>query len=230
MSTARNSALVLAIALIAAPPSVPANGRIMVSEGNTSLIRGDESLRGTRGTPIASGDVLVTGNSSDLQLWMQDDAMLVLGADSRLRLRGETPETRKSAYALEGGAVRMITGAYQPTMHTQMGEVVAFGTDFSTVICTNQCGGNAPGLYVKVDKGEVGASNAHGSVRTGPGQFIFVANADTAPVLINPPEADLPILLARLDFNLDLVDLNLEVVVLPTSPDLPVDPSPSTPP
>lgn len=48
--------------------------------------------------------------------------------------------------------------------------------------------------------------------------------------MIDEPPGDLPLLFARLNFDLEHIHLDLEVVVLPTIPDRPVDPSLSTPP
>jgi hypothetical protein len=202
----------------------------MLSEGVTTVTRGEEALRGERGVSLLAGDRLGTGANSDLQIWMQDDTVFVLGPQSSMQLQQASASAGNPGYNLSSGAMRMVTGASRPTVHTEMAKISTIGTDFTAAICTDQCGNNPPGLYVKVDVGEVGARNAHGSVQTGPGPFIYVADADTAPRLVSPPEGDLPILMARLRFDIELVGVDLEVVVLPVAPDLPIDPSPSNAP
>jgi hypothetical protein len=230
MSRHPSPQLIFAALLLAAPMLASAGGRIMLSQGETTLTRGEEALRGERGASLLAGDRLSTGAHSDLQIWMQDDTVFVLGPQSNMQLQQASAGAANPAYDLSSGAMRMVTGASRPTVRTEMAEISTIGTDFTAVICTNQCGDNPPGLYVKVDAGEVGARNAHGSVQTGPGPFIYVADADTAPRLVSPPQGDLPILMARLRFDIELVGADLEVVVLPAAPDLPIDPSPSTAP
>jgi hypothetical protein len=231
MSRHRSPQLIFAAILIAAPLAASAGGRIMLSQGETTLTRGEEALRSERGVSLLAGDRLSTGANSEPQIWMQDDTVFVLGPQSSMQLQNQSSAgSANPGFALSTGAMRMVTGASRPTVHTAMAKISTIGTDFTAAICTDQCGNNPPGLYVKVDTGEVGARNAHGSVQTGPGLFIFVADAGTAPRLIPPPEGDLPILMARLRFDIEFVGVDLEVVVLPVAPDLPIDPSPSNAP
>lgn len=213
------------------PAAAMADGRISLTHGSVTLAHADQVVRAERGARFAPGDRVSTADNGGMQLWLEDDSVIVLGESTHLQFDAYRPDAKTLELSSSGGALRMVPGAFQPTLQTGLASVTALGTDFTVVLCAGQCGSSPSGLYIKIDAGRVRAQNAAGVVEGGAGDFIFVADASTAPRLAEMPTAgELPILMASLDLDLEQLNLDIEVVVLPTLPDLPVDPSPSTPP
>lgn len=218
-------------ALMLLPAAAMADGRVSITRGNTTLAHAGQVSTAERGAQFTVGDRVSTAGNGGMQLWLEDDSVIVLGESTHLQFDAYRPDAKTLELSSSGGALRMVSGTFQPTVQTGIAAVTAMGTDFTVVLCAGQCGRSPSGLYVKVDAGRVRAQNAAGTVEAGAGEFIFVAAASTAPRLAEPPSTgELPILMASLDIDLELLNLDIELVVLPTLPDLPVDPSPSNAP
>lgn len=69
----------------ASPLSSPA-GRVQVSSGSASVIRGNETIPARVGLPLLESDMLRTGADGRLGVTFKDDTRVSLGPDSALRV------------------------------------------------------------------------------------------------------------------------------------------------
>lgn len=154
---------------------------------------------------VREGDVLSTQQESYARLRFVDGAEVVLRPNSRLavseyRFQEEAPAEDKSSLALLKGGLRSVTGAVgkrnpeRVEVKTPVASIGIRGTHFGTLLCAEDCdsiptpSGSplADGLYVDVADGTINVSNSTGSQLLGAGQFGFVANFASPPVIVPP--------------------------------------------
>jgi len=157
---------------------------------------------------VQQGDTLITDANTFARVKFVDSAEIVLRPDSQLVVKtylynAGKPQDGKVFINLVKGGLRALTGRIGQSNH----EAVSFqtptatigirGTDFGALVCQDDCAGmstangRAPenGMYVDVAQGAVVVSNAGGQGVYQAGQFCYVANANTKPILILPSEA-----------------------------------------
>lgn len=195
----------IAAAGLAVAASKPDGGRILKAEGGVTVERGGTTLNAEKGTVLNQGDTVRTsGDGSKAQWWMQDDSLFVLPTNSTLHIdeyavpHNNDQSSGRSFMSLLKGGMRTVTGfiarnnpsGYKIT--TPVATMGVRGTDFSAVLCQDDCkqrlqgpamrkmklrhffgmphlvkvagGGQtiANGLYIKVDKGTVSMCNSGG--------------------------------------------------------------------
>ncbi|MDX1609430.1 MAG: FecR domain-containing protein [Halofilum sp. (in: g-proteobacteria)] len=183
----------------AAPPQ-PVVGRVLeVAGAVTATDAGGDSRALRSGDTVRRGDRLASAPDASAELEFEDGERLTLRPDSRVRVREwSLPETGPGRRVVEllAGGLRAVTGAignrggddYRTI--TPTATLGVRGTDYALRLCEpGECrasgGGEVPaGLYLGVADGEVELLNAGGDVRFASGAYGYVADADTAPVMV----------------------------------------------
>jgi len=160
---------------------------------------------------VQVGDVLTTEQETYARLKFTDGGEVVLRPGSSLKVdtyvfNEAKPEEGRSMFSLLKGGLRAVTGLIGKTNKENVGYATPTatigirGTNFGALFCQNDCGGiptvsgQSPsnGLYVDVSQGAVIVSNPGGAQVFQSGQFGFVANLQTPPVVV-PPNQGVPV-------------------------------------
>jgi len=160
---------------------------------------------------IQQGDTLITEANTYTRVKFLDNAEIVLRPASQLVVKNylydaDKPEQDNIAMTLVKGGLRAVTGLVGKRNHdavsfeTPTATIGIRGTNFGALFCQNDCGGvpttngNVPsnGLYVDVTQGAVIVANNAGQQIFQSGQFGFIANLNTPPMVI-PPAQGVPV-------------------------------------
>lgn len=160
---------------------------------------------------IQQGDTLITEANTYTRVKFLDNAEIVLRPGSQLVVKrylydADKPEQDNVALSLVKGGLRAVTGLVGKRNHdavsfdTPTATIGIRGTNFGALFCENNCGGvptpngSTPqnGLYVDVSQGAVVLVNNAGQQILQTGQFGFVANLNTPPMVI-PPAQGVPV-------------------------------------
>lgn len=152
---------------------------------------------------VLQGDTLVTQSNTYARVKFMDDGEIVLRPGSEMVVKSylydaDKPERNNVAIGLVKGGLRAVTGLIGKRNHdavsfdTPTATIGIRGTHFGALFCQNDCGsvptknGSAPvnGLYVDVAQGAVVVSNPAGAQVYQAGQFGYVANLNTAPLVV----------------------------------------------
>jgi len=199
------------LALVAAPAAAQtAAGRVLMTAGETSVVREGKVLPLAFGSPIEARDTLQTGPRSNLQVRLTDETVLSLREQSQLRIEdyrfgGKGDEAADSVvFRLVKGAFRTVTGLIGRRDHsryavqTPSGTIGIRGTMYAASVCDKNCinpdGTLArDGLYGMVigqshGTNKLALTNKSGETILRQGQVFFVANDSAAPeLLLEPP-------------------------------------------
>ncbi|MFM0504736.1 FecR family protein [Paraburkholderia caffeinilytica] len=173
------------------------------ADGSTALL----AVRSS----IVQGDTLVTEANTYTRVKFVDNGEMVVRPSSQVVVKNyvydvDHPEKDHVAIWLVNGGLRSVTGLIGKRNHdavsfeTPTGIIGVRGTNFGALFCQSDCGsvptpnGNMPqnGLYVDVSQGAIVLSNPAGQQVYQTGQFGFVANLNTPPVVI-PPTQGVPV-------------------------------------
>ena len=160
------------------------------------------------GSEVNLGDTLITEARTYARVKFADQGDVTLRPDTQLKVERYAfnqakPDEDSAVLGLFKGALRSLTGligkrgnkdAYR--MNTATATIGIRGTHFGALLCQNDCGGvpttsGTPppnGLHVDVTNGAIVMSNGAGSVLINTGQFGFVANSGTLPVIVPPQQ------------------------------------------
>ncbi|MFT3805170.1 MAG: FecR family protein [Burkholderiaceae bacterium] len=178
-------------------------GAVVASSGDTRLVRGGSIATPLRqGTVVYSGDRLVTGPRSRLELRFADDARIAIGPSSEFRVDEYyfEPAQQRSFFTLARGVIRQVSGAIGKRNHddyrltTPTGVLAIRGTEF--IAKERQCpkagcaeADEYPGLSVTVLEGRVVVANAAGNAEVPAGSAVRLDDASTPPVFTAGPRA-----------------------------------------
>ncbi|CAE6734252.1 hypothetical protein R69927_02277 [Paraburkholderia domus] len=173
------------------------------ADGSTALLAVKSS--------VLQGDTLVTEVNTYTRVKFVDNGEMVVRPSSQVVIKSyvydvDHPEMDNVAIRLVNGGLRSVTGLIGKRNHdavsfeTPTGAIGVRGTNFGALFCQNDCGsvptpsGNTPqnGLYVDVSQGAVVLSNPAGQQVYQTGQFGYVANLNTPPMVI-PPAQGVPV-------------------------------------
>ena len=202
MKTLKTSLLLTALLTLGAAAHAEVVGRVLMSAGDTSVIRDSRELRVTVGTPIEDKDTLKTGPTSNMQVRFTDESIVSLRDQSLLKIdeykfTGKPDGMEKAFFNLLKGGFRTVTGLIGRVNKTNYGVKTATatigirGTHFALLNCAaGSCGAAAKdGVYGGVSGGTIAATNKTGEYQFGSGDYFHVASQDTAAKkLIGPPE------------------------------------------
>lgn len=183
--------------LAAAQPAAPDDAaEVLVSEGDTTLVRGRSLSTPVRpDVPIRSGDRIRTGEDGRVQLRFADGALISIQPRSEFHVEDWAygGGRERSLLGLTRGALRAVSGRIGKRspddwrLTTPTATIGIRGTAFSvaeTVCPSAGCPtGTDPGLVVAVTEGRVVVANAAGSVEVPAGATLRVRDATTRPAL-----------------------------------------------
>jgi hypothetical protein len=207
----RCAASLLGFALAVAPAAF-AQGAAAASVGIVTHLSGMLLVKrggATRALSVKSdiqeGDTLITQADTYARLKFNDNGEVVMRPDSQLDVahysyQASEPQRDNVLLALIKGGMRSVTGLLGQrnkerfSVRTPTATIGIRGTHFGALFCQNDCGAiktpsgapPADGLHVDVASGAISLTNTGGTQIVNAGQFAYVRDSVTAPV-IQPP-------------------------------------------
>ncbi len=168
-----------------------AAGRIDLVDGNVSVTTAAGQVRSpAKGERIEAGDAITTGRGGEIQVHMDDNALIALRSNSFLKVeayKADGGADDSAVFRLLRGSLRSITGwigknnPQRYALYTPTATVGIRGTDHETMVVEN---GADAGTYDKVNTGETELLTPRGKVGVTPGKAGFAAKAGQAPVVL----------------------------------------------
>jgi len=199
----------LAIGLAFSPVAQAATaGQITHLSGTLSAKRidGTSKLLAVK-SEVAEGDTLSTEADTYARVKFADGGEVVLRPGTQLKIESYAynaakPEGDNVLLSMLKGGLRAVTGLIgkrsreKIKFSTDTATIGIRGTHFGALLCQNDCGdvpttrGVPPpnGLHVDVTNGTISMSNPAGTVEVGAGQFGFVPDRNTPPVIVPPQD------------------------------------------
>ena len=205
----------LAVLLLAAGGSMSEAARAADPVGQITHLSGTLTAKHADGSSkiisvksqVKEGDTLSTERDTYARIKFADGAEVVLRPGSQLKVAAYSfdkarPEKDNVFLSMLKGGLRAVTGLVGKRNRNAVsfGTVTATigirGTHFGALICQNDCGGiptvsgKAPqnGLHLDVADGAIVVRNGAGQQVISAGEFGFVQNANTAPVIVPPSQ------------------------------------------
>jgi hypothetical protein len=153
---------------------------------------------------VAEGETLITEQATYARVKFADDGELVLRPSTQLKIESyryanAQPEKDNVLLSLLKGGLRSVTGLIgkrsrdNVKFSTSTSTIGIRGTHFGMLLCQNDCasiptpsGTPENGLHVDVVDGAITLTNKAGQQVLTAGQFGFVRDANTAPVIVPP--------------------------------------------
>jgi hypothetical protein len=179
-------------------------GEVAYIAGTLSAQKPDGSIKIlSRKSEVEVGDVLSTEKDSYAQINFPDKSQATLRPNSRLKIESyqfseKEPKKDNLLFSLLKGGLRTLTGligkrgdqdAYR--LQTKTATIGIRGSSGDTLECSEGCAGVTessdklpPGVYHSTYTGAYVMSNEKGSQLIGEGQFGFVHDANTPPVIL----------------------------------------------
>lgn len=195
-------------ALLAPEAAYALSGQITHLSGAVVARRADGGSRVLSiRSDVNEGDIVLTADSSYARIKWADGGEIVLRPGTQLKIDAYkyeegSPQNDNIALSLIKGGLRSVTGllgrrnpgAFR--VATPNATIGIRGTHFGVIFCNSDCagvtgpGGGPPpnGLHVDVASGTIVLSNAGGSREYRVGEFGFVQNSTTPPVVIPPSQ------------------------------------------
>jgi hypothetical protein len=189
--------LIAASLLFIANDAPAATAVITNMNGAVSVHKPDGSLKLlSQKSEVDTGDVISTEKNSFARLKFTDGGEITIRPESVLTIDAysfeETkPEQDSFIFGLIKGGFRTITGligkrgnrdAYRANSTTAT--IGIRGTDYGSLLCQANCGKLPDGQYIDVKQGKINVSNKAGSLDVDVGQYAYVKDAETTPVLL----------------------------------------------
>lgn len=150
-------------------------GKVLMSLGDVKVTRDGKSIPLKKGDAVQSGDIIITGPTSNAQVRMSDGAIMAIRSQTEFKINeysfnGKADGSEKASLSLLKGGVRAVTGVIgrENKDNLKVDAVVATigirGTGFNIVYCQGNCS-NADktpakdGLYAGVFEGKVTVAN-----------------------------------------------------------------------
>ena len=171
-------------------------GRFQFVNGDVKVVAANGKERSvSKGSEVSEGESVVTSPSASAQIKMEDDGLIVVRPDTKLRITtflysGKTDGSERSFISLFKGGFRAITGAIGRVnkdnykIETPTATIGIRGTDHEATFIPNPLPGQVaiaePGTYDKVNSGAAVLSTANGMIVIKPDQAGFVPNIGNA--------------------------------------------------
>jgi FecR protein len=206
MRTTLFNTLLLTFFLYAGGSAWGAAGEVTHLSGTLSVKKADgaSKLLSIK-SQVQEGDLIATEADTYARIKFVDGGEVVLRPNTQLKVESyafakDNPKGDNVVLNMLKGGLRAVTGligkrsqdkvAYQ----TPTATIGIRGTHHGQLHCDNDCGGiptvtggpPANGLHVDVTDGSISLSNAAGQQIVNIGQFAYVANNTTAPVIVPP--------------------------------------------
>ncbi|MGH8745428.1 MAG: FecR family protein, partial [Burkholderiales bacterium] len=116
---------IIALLVSGAACAEPA-GRVLLSVGEVSALRGGAAVALARGDTVESGDRIRTGPNSDAQIRFTDTSIVALRSNTdfgveRYHFSGKADGSENALFALLKGVMRTITGLIGRLRHDRYG-------------------------------------------------------------------------------------------------------------
>jgi len=197
--------LALALSATAAAQGAAPVGTVTHLSGTLLVKRADGTRMLSVKSDIYEGDALITQADTYARLKFNDDGEVVMRPDSNMTVNSyafhpDEPQRDNALLALVKGGMRSVTGLLghrnkeKFSVQTPTATIGIRGTHFGALLCQGDCGAirtptGAPppdGLHVDVAQGAISLTNGAGVQVVNAGQFAYVRDAVTPPV-IQPP-------------------------------------------
>jgi len=183
-------------------------GQVTHLSGTLSAKRADGSVKLISvKSQIQEGDTLSTEQDTYARVKFSDGGEVVLRPGTQLKVAAYSfdqakPQSDNIVLSMLKGGLRAVTGLVGRRNHdavnftTTTATIGIRGTHFGALLCQNDCGGvptvtgkpPANGLHVDVTDGVIVLKNAGGQQAFSAGQFGYVANPNTPPVIVPPQQ------------------------------------------
>jgi hypothetical protein len=198
------AALVLMFPVVAAQAGQA--GEVTHSSGVLSVKRADGStgILGAK-SGVLEGDTLTTEQGAYARLKFVDGAEVVLRPGTQIKVESyqfdnAKPQSDNMLLSMFKGGLRAVTGILgkrsqnRVAFQTETATIGIRGTTHNQQLCQGDCGGLtngagqplADGLHVEVVDGAIVVTNRGGQQLFGLGQFGFVKDANSAPIVVPP--------------------------------------------
>jgi hypothetical protein len=211
--TRTSRAVALASGLLAA--CLPFAALAVTQVGEVTHLSGLLSVKRVDGTAkvlsvksaIEEGDLLSTERDTYARLKFKDGGEVVLRPTTQMKIEAyafneRKPESDNIVLNLLKGGLRAVTGLVgkrnrdNVSFKSPTATIGIRGTHFGILFCNGDCASvptttGAPppdGLHLDVASGAVAVINPAGQTLLNSGQFGYVANAQTAPVIVPPQQ------------------------------------------
>lgn len=145
---------------------------------------------------VEQGDILVTGKKTHARIRFLDNAEMTLRPNSQMKIskfyfEQTAPQKDAAFFDLVKGGARSVVGligrrgsqnSYR--MVTENATAGVRGTIYDCRVCKGDCGSLPDGTYFFVVEGTIAVSNEAGSQDVGAGQYAYVRNTATPPVIL----------------------------------------------
>lgn len=192
-------AVVAFLLALASNSAMAAAGKVVYARGDVQIERAGKTLPLAKGSEIESGDTIVTGKNGRVQLLMADGDRMALNTSSRFRVdefkapeSADKPETGRGFYSLVKGGFRAVTrslgkrGLDSYRVKTPVATIGIRGTTYWAMYYPGDAN-NPPGYYFGVSEGGLSVGNNAGQMDFGAGQYGYVKDANSLPVLLPGP-------------------------------------------
>lgn len=190
-------AALLAASLLFAGDALAAAALVTHLNGTVSAQRADGALRVlSQNSEVDVGDVLTTEQNSFARLKFTDGGEITLRPNTVItidayRFEADKPEDDSFVFGLLKGGFRTITGligkrgnrdSYRA--NSPVATIGIRGTDYGSLLCAGNCGKLPDGQYIDVKQGKINVSNRAGALEVEVGQYAYVKDGGTIPVLL----------------------------------------------
>lgn len=199
-----NTGLLLAALMLFATEALAAAATISHLNGTVSAQAADGKIRVlSQQSEVDVGDKVTTEKNSYARLKFTDGGEITLRPGTTISIDSYRFDESKPAednffFSMLKGGLRTITGlvgkrgnrdAYRNS--TATATIGIRGTEYGSLLCRQDCGKLPDGQYIDVKQGRINVSNPAGSLDVEVGQYAYVKDENTAPVLL-PGDPGLP--------------------------------------
>lgn len=200
--------LVVAVLMGSTTVYAAAAGQVTHLSGILTVKRADGSSKmlSTK-SEVQEGDLLTSAGETFARIKFVDGGEVVMRPATQLKVAAYSyaegkPEADSVVLNMLKGGLRAVTGLIgrrnrdSVSVTTATATIGIRGTHFGALSCNNDCGGvptttgKPPenGLHLDVAAGAIVVSNKGGRQEIGTGQFGYVRNANTPPVVVPPQQ------------------------------------------
>ena len=173
-------------------------GTITYLSGPLFAKKADGSMKTlSKDSVVEMGDTLITEKRTYARIKFNDNSEVTLRPGSQFKIEAFSydqakPEKDKAVYELVKGGLRALSGhvgkrgdpdSYK--MKTRAAVIGIRGTIYEVKICDGNCGELSDGVYFFVPEGSIIITTAFGSLVVEAGQYIYVKDMNSVPVLLS---------------------------------------------
>lgn len=192
------------LAMSASVASAGEIGTIVNFVGKVTIVQSDgKSVPAKIKGPVNEGDTIITEKGAFAMFKYIDAGEMILKPDTQVQIKqykfvDTDPFADKSEINVVKGGLRRLTGLIGKRGDKDADKLVTptatagiRGTIYDVVVCKGDCDKLADGVYFKVKEGEIVIKNDAGAVSLKAGQYAYVKDADSLPVIL-PKDPGLP--------------------------------------